>query len=251
MECVFTFQLEGLMMRSFVKMSSSLSAVAIVAMLASTALAGDLGLIVNGDMEVESRFTPHGTPGVDHPNGYADGWHHSQNSAWSGSVGGAMSVSPTHSLYIPDTRASDRDEMRSFATAIPGVGSARPLNLSWKWKWDITSAAGDKFSAFVRISKDPAGGLDLGGAITDHVYLTNGSASSDGFQMFMTSIPLAADDQSFDIIFRTTADPGGTQSELGTMFVDDVSAAIPEPATLGVMGLAGLGLMIVSRRRRG
>ena len=47
------------------------------------------------------------------------------------------------------------------------------------------------FSATVRISKDPVGGFDLGGAITDHVFLTDGSASSGGFQMFMTSIPLA------------------------------------------------------------
>ncbi|MCI0334829.1 MAG: PEP-CTERM sorting domain-containing protein [Planctomycetes bacterium] len=224
-------------------------------MASSTASAGDLGIVRNGDVELESRFAPHGTPGVDHPNGYPDSWHHSANAAWSGVVGGPMSVSPTHSLYLPDTNSSvDGDEEhRSFATPLPAVGnSSRVLDLSWKWKWD--KVAGDLFSATVRISKSPVVSLDLAGPITDHVFLTDGSALSGGgtgdFEMFMASIPLAPDDRSFDMIF-VTGDEVGDRLELGTMWVDDISGTVPEPATMGLLGLAGLGLMMVSRRRRG
>jgi hypothetical protein len=248
---VFTFQQERLVMRNWWKMCFGLSAVAIIVMAATTASAAPGGLLVNSDIELVSRFLDWGAPGAGQPNGVPDGWHGSSKAEWSGPPeGGIMAVSGVHSLYLPDAKVSDHEEFRSFATAIPGGHTS--LDLSWKWKWEKT--AGDVFSATVRISKAPVGGLDLGGAITDHLVLTDGSALSGGgtgdWEMYMTSIPLAADDASFDVIFRTR-DNAGDSSELGSMWVDDVCAVVPEPATMGLLGLAGLGLMMVSRRRRG
>jgi hypothetical protein len=158
-------------------------------------------------------------------------------------------VSPTHSLYIPDDNTNSPDfddEMRSFATAIRG--NPGKLDLSWQWKWDAT---GGPFSATVRISKAPVTGFDLGGAITDHLFLTPAPNSGGVFLPYSVSIPLAPDDQSFDIIFATS--PGGPAPHLetGVMWVDDVVGAVPEPTTMALFGLGGLGLIMASRRRRG
>jgi hypothetical protein len=251
---VINHELERLMtrhyLRQYLRQLIGMSVVALFSIAATTASAGNLGLVVNGDMEAESRFIPHGTPGVDHPNGYADGWHHSANAAWSNGTTDPV-TSGIHSLYIPDTRVSDHDEMRSFATNIPGAGMSRPLILSWNWNWDITS--GEAFSATVRISDDVVepDQLDLAGSIVDHVFLTDGAASG-GFQPFSMTIPLGPNDRSFDIIFRTR-DNAGDSSELGVLFVDDVFANIPEPSSLMlacVAGLAALARAPENRRHR-
>ncbi len=220
-------------MKNSMKFFLGMTTAAVVSLAGTGASAVAIELLENVDVETVSRFVPHGTPGVDHPNGYADYWHHSQSAAWSNGTTDPV-TSGIHSLYIPDTNTAGLEELRSFATDIPGVGATgRTLDLNWNWNWDITS--GSKFSAFVRISNAPALSLDLGGTITDHVFFTDGSANSGGFQNFLTSIPLSATDASFDIIFRSTENPGGARAETGTMFVDDISAIVPEPPLLMVL----------------
>ena len=239
------------MTRHRVKSLLSVSTTFIVAVVSTLASAADLGLVMNGDVELPTRF---GSFPTDHPNGHPDAWHYSTNAAWSNGTTDPF-ISPTHSLYTPDNNAGGladvHEEHRSFATGIPGAGTpGRTFVVSWNWDWNITSAPGDMFSATVRISKAPAVILDLVGAITDHLFLTDGTASSGGFQFFTASIPLAPDDRSFDIIFRTR-DNVGTASETGVIFVDDIRAdVVPEPATTALLAAAALSWLGVKRRRR-
>jgi hypothetical protein len=256
------------MMRSYLKFG--MIAAALISLSAMTASAGDLGLVENGDMELESRFAPHGTPGVDHPNGYADAWHHDATASWSDPNVPDPTTSGIHSLKLPDASPVGFSEMRSFAGdstccspggpggprtgTIPGIGDAgRILTVGWQWNWDITSDPNHVFTGTIRISDTVGAGLDLTGTITDHFFFTSG-ANSGGFQSFSTDIALSPTDSQFDIIFNTgnrtldDADPGKFDV-LGTLFVDDVFAELPEPASLLLLSISGL--MVMTRRQRG
>jgi hypothetical protein len=108
-------------------------------------------------------------------------------------------------------------------------------------------------TATIRISDSVGGGLDLP-ANTENFFFTNGSASSGGFVSELVSIPLASTAASWDIIFNTgdrslanDTDPGKLDA-MGTLFVDDVHARLPEPASLLLLSISGL--MVMGRRRR-
>ncbi len=155
-------------------------AIAVVAIYATTASAGNLGLVDNGDMEAQNRFSAccgeWGTPDDGDPNtpfagstptGRPDAFHHSgtPTAVWSDRIG---VYNPTgvphpvtsgiHALWLEDPLFGVESEFRSFAGDsaccggdflgtntgnLPGVGLAgRSVTFGWEWDYDITKVGG-------------------------------------------------------------------------------------------------------------
>jgi len=271
-------------MKSYLRALLGMTAAALFGLSAVTAWAGDLGLVENGDMETVNRFSPWGDPDDGDPNtpfagstptGRPDAWHHSGDdvpAVWSDPTsfygGPHPTTSGIHALWLEDSLVSKEAESRSYAGdstccggdftgtrtgTIPGIGNAgRILTVSWNWDWDITSDPNHVFTATIRISDTIGGGLDLTGTITEN-FVFSGTGSSGGYVSESVSIPLSPTDSQFDIIFntgdRTAGDFTGRLNATGTLFVDDVSAVLPEPASLLLLSISGL--MVMTRRQRG
>jgi hypothetical protein len=140
-------------------------------------------------------------------------WHRSPNAVWSDDV----ALSPTHSLHLSDNSATRTDEWRSDATAIP-EGEDRTLQLRWFWKYEIES--GSEFRARLRLSNDAASGPDLTNPTLEMDFLVSGMANV--FEMFEETLDLPDAIRSFDLTFIS----GGLASAMGSLFVDDISAAL-------------------------
>ena len=265
-------------MRSSMKMIGGMSAVALIGLSGTIASAGDLGLVQNGDMELVSRFTPHGDPGTgDTPAGIPDAWGHSGHTGWSNA--GDPVLSGVHSLRLSDFNGAiggifnpplvdatlSMEEARSFVNVLPQTSAAGDtLHIHLNWAYDITSNAtdtGDQFGVVVRVSPAPdipgvTSCCDLSGTnTTEAAVLTDAAVSTTNGAFIPVDIwiNLPVGSNTFDIIFNTgnrslaDGDPGKFDVT-GELFVDDVSATfVPEPASLALMGLGGLAAL---RRRR-
>lgn len=148
-------------------------------------------------------------------------WHYSSHAAWASDA----AVSPTHSLKLVDSSAASYEEWRSYATSVPD-GEDRSFKLRWYWKYDVST--GDEFRARLRLSNDAAASVDLTNPVTELNFTVSGQVGE--FHMFETTIELPNGVRSFDLTFIS----GGALSALGTIYIDDVSAAlITTPALLG------------------
>jgi hypothetical protein len=140
-------------------------------------------------------------------------WHYSSQATWSDNE----ALSPTHSLELVDNSATEYEEWRSYATDVPS-GEDRSFQLRWFWNYDV--AAGGEFRARLRLSEDEVTSLDLSNPIMELNFTVSGEA--DEFEMFETAIQLPDGIRSFDLTFIS----GGPLSALGTIYIDDISAAI-------------------------
>ena len=140
-------------------------------------------------------------------------WHRSPSAVWSDDA----ALSPTHSLHLNDNSETRTDEWRSYATALP-EGEDRTLQLRWFWKYEIEP--GSEFLARLRLSNDPASSANLTNPTTVMDFPISGM--NDEFEMFETTLDLPDAIRSFDLTFIS----GGVLSAVGSLFVDDVSAAL-------------------------
>jgi hypothetical protein len=155
-------------------------------------------------------------------------WHYSSHATWSDDE----ALSPTHSLELLDASATDFEEWRSYATDVP-VGEDRSFRLRWFWKYDV--ATGDEFRARLRLSNDGVTSVDLTNPVTELNFTISGTATD--FEMFETTIDLPDGVRSFDLTFIS----GGALSALGSLYIDDISAAIVRaPVLLGDYNANGI-----------
>ena len=94
----------------------------------------------------------------------------------------------------------------------------RSFQLRWFWKYDI--AAGAEFRARLRLSNDDVTSLDLTNPLVEYNFTVSGAAAD--FEMFETTVDLPNGVRSFDLTFIS----GGALSAIGTIYIDDISAAI-------------------------
>jgi hypothetical protein len=146
-------------------------------------------------------------------------WHYSTNAIWTAQ----KALSPTHSLELVDNSATSFEEWRSYATAIP-AGADRSFQLRWFWQYAI--AAGAEFRARLRLSNDDVTTLDLTNPVLEYNFTVSGTAAD--FEMFETMFALPNGIRSFDLTFIS----GGALSATGTIYIDDISAAIVAAAAL-------------------
>jgi hypothetical protein len=148
-------------------------------------------------------------------------WHYSSQAAWSDDE----ALSPNHSLALEDASTTASEEWRSYATELT-AGTDRSLQLRWYWKHDI--AAGGEFRARLRLSSDTVTSLDLTNPADELTFTVSGESAE--FEMFETTIAVPDGIRSFDLTFIS----GGDLTALGSIFIDDISAAIvAAPALLG------------------
>ncbi len=148
-------------------------------------------------------------------------WHYSSHASWSDDE----ALSPTHSLELVDTSTTAYEEWRSYATDVP-AGEDRSFKVRWFWKYDV--AEGEEFRARLRLSNDGVTSLDLTNPLQELNFTVTGTATD--FEMFETTIDLPDGVRSFDLTFIS----GGALSALGSIYIDDISAAILKaPVLLG------------------
>lgn len=140
-------------------------------------------------------------------------WHYSSQATWSDDV----ALSPNHSLALVDSSTTAYQEWRSYATEVTD-GTDRTLQLRWYWQHEI--AVGAEFRARLRLSNDAVTSLDLTNAVQELSFTVSGT--SDGFEMYETTIRLPDGVRSFDLTFIS----GGALTALGSIYIDDISAAL-------------------------
>jgi len=170
-----------------------------------------------------------------------------------------QSVSPTHSLGLLDIGSSSglpgafgeftKTEWRSFATETPA--GTTMLKWSFDVMYDIDPASPTaEFSVHARTDGLFAGTgnlIESLNLIDTTLTLTGSTKDGFGVLQFVTmtlDVPIVSgSDGSFDIIFRTEG-VNGSPDTLGTMFIDNISVvAVPEPASLGLLGASCLVLL--------
>jgi hypothetical protein len=128
------------------------------------------------------------------------------------------------------------------------VGSA------WFYDKNVGGTDGDRFQSggsndTVQMLFLNAGGTQVGSTVVSTSSVAFGSTENAWLQL--TTAPATAPAGATQMIFQLNLTRGASG---GVMFTDDADlediSAVPEPVSLALLGLGGIGLMLISLRRR-
>jgi hypothetical protein len=150
--------------------------------------------------------------------GIPDGWLLGGNDTSGDLWDDSRPVSGTHNLLLVDTGA---DNYTSWYTNVDLPAEAEELQFNWTWSYEFTSEnASDEFRMTVAWRSE---GSDIQ---FDHVVVRENQPDYFTEDRIFT-VPEGADALRLEFV------TGGPQTETGTMYIDDISIAVPGAVTPG------------------
>ncbi|HEY1684992.1 MAG TPA: hypothetical protein VGG19_09530 [Tepidisphaeraceae bacterium] len=213
----------------------------------------------NGTYSSGGTYVPNATGDT---NPRPDGWHRGgvdfgtlttpEMLFYTPAEGSTLNPSPSgYSLEIDDNDPNNYGEWFSDWNALPaGSTAGSQINLQFFWEYTnlaSTNRNGDDF----RVSVDWGDSVgddtmtapnQIGSSVDDNLSIP-GTVDETAWTQVDELLTIPAGAQSM----RITIDSGGSSQATGQIWVDDISVAVPEPASLGLGAAVGLTLM---RRRR-
>ena len=172
------------------------------------------------------------------------------------------SYSALYQLTSSNDAHETYSDLKSYAVNLTsGPGSTLPgntVNISWSWEFSniaepSSSGTGGMLIAVPFFTGAPSSNGPTGNYINQYVGWT-GLGSSAGYgtgsnahfinESATYTVPSNAESMYFDLGVPTN------KGVTGTLYLDNVSVtAVPEPATLGLVAVGGLGLLLLKRRK--
>jgi hypothetical protein len=159
---------------------------------------------------------------------------------------------PGYALEVSDSNTNSYGEWFSDWNALPAAVVANPATTGFDLRFFYEDTAPQPRDGQLRVT------INFGDAVSNdiltgdpsnlgHVDTTFNNPSAGVGTWTQVDIPLLAPVGSQSA--RITVDSGGGSDTTGTIWVSDISVAVPEPASIGII-TAGSMLMLAKRRRR-
>jgi hypothetical protein len=157
-----------------------------------------------------------------------------------------------YALEVSDSNTNSYGEWFSDWNALPAAVVANPATTGFDLRFFYEDTAPQPRDGQLRVT------INFGDAVSNdiltgdpsnlgHVDTTFNNPSAGVGTWTQVDIPLLAPVGSQSA--RITVDSGGGSDTTGTIWVSDISVAVPEPASIGII-TAGSMLMLAKRRRR-
>jgi hypothetical protein len=191
---------------------------------------------INGDLETQSIWSTAGAPDQWARGGYDWGTDNGSPAAtfWSTDA----SVSPNHSLKIADQ--STTAGYTWYSNAELGLAGATDVTIRWNWKGENITGGPGYFRMFWKQESETNNNLSSGFETATGTFDWTEKTITVPVTAGATRLRLAFE----DYFWYQLGDGSWATNEVttGTLWADDISVAVPEPASIVLLALAGLFL---------